>query len=130
MTNEEAIKECVKIQAFGVSERQVEAMEMAIKALKQEPCGNAIDRAEAIRIASGYCHPANVARELAKLPSVNPTKTGHWIQTNEFFINQDGQFIYKFICSECKSLSYFRKSNKKAISANVCPNCGAKMSES
>lgn len=54
-------------------------------------------------------------------------KTGHWIQTNEFFINQDGQFIYKFICSECKSLSYFRKSNKKAIGANVCPNCGAKM---
>ena len=63
------------------------------------------------------------------LPAVNlqETKTGYWIQTNEFFINQDGQFIYKFICSECKSLSYFRKSNKKAIGANVCPNCGAKM---
>lgn len=56
-------------------------------------------------------------------------KTGQWIQTNEIFINQDGQFIYKFICSECKSLSYFRKSNKKAIGANVCPNCGAKMIE-
>lgn len=37
-----------------------------------EPCGDAIDRAEAIRIASGYCHPTNVAKELAKLPSVNP----------------------------------------------------------
>lgn len=79
---------------------------------------------------------------LKKLPPVNPLskdyntiyytpqpKTGHWIQTNEFFINQDGQFIYKFICSECKSLSYFRKSNKKAIGANVCPNCGVKMVE-
>ena len=42
-----------------------------IKALEQQPCGNAIDRAEAIKIASGYCHPANVAKELAKLPSVN-----------------------------------------------------------
>lgn len=62
------------------------------------------------------------------MSSVEP-KTGRWIQTNEFFINQDGQFIYKFICSECKSLSYFRKSNKKAIGANVCPNCGAKMVE-
>ena len=62
------------------------------------------------------------------LPPITPQpKTGHWIQTNEFFINQDGQFIYKFICSECKSLSYFRKSNKKAIGANVCPDCGAKM---
>ena len=61
-----------------------------------------------------------------ELSSVTPQK-GHWIHTNEFFINQDGQFIYKFICSECKSLSYFRKSNKKAIGANVCPNCGVGM---
>ena len=85
-----------------------EALDMAIKALEQEPvffppcqdcntkmneirraydklqepCGNAIDRAEAIKVASGYCHPANVARELAKLPSVNPTKTG-WIPVSE-----------------------------------------------
>ena len=28
-----------------------------------------IKREDAIRIASGYCHPANVAKELAKLPS-------------------------------------------------------------
>lgn len=27
-----------------------------------------ISRAEAIRIASGYCHPANIADELRKLP--------------------------------------------------------------
>jgi hypothetical protein len=44
----------------------------AIKALEQEPCEDAIDRSKAIMIASGYCHPANVAKELAKLPSVNP----------------------------------------------------------
>ena len=37
-----------------------------------EPCKDAIDRAEAIKVASGYCHPANVAKELAKLPPVNP----------------------------------------------------------
>ena len=40
--------------------------------LEQEPCDNAIDRSKAIMIASGYCHPANVAKELAKLPPVNP----------------------------------------------------------
>ena len=66
------------------------------------------------------------AIKLIKASKQEP-KIGHWIQTNEFFINKDGQFIYKFICSECKSLSYFRKSNKKAIGANVCPNCGTKM---
>ena len=31
-----------------------------------------IDRAEAIRIASGYCHPANIAEELRKLPAARP----------------------------------------------------------
>lgn len=31
-----------------------------------------IDRQEAIRIASGYCHSANIAKELAKLPSAQP----------------------------------------------------------
>lgn len=33
-------------------------------------CGDAIDRDEAIKIASGYCHFSNVAKELAKLPPV------------------------------------------------------------
>ena len=42
-------------------------------------CDDAIDRVEAIKIASGYCHPANIPKELAKLPPVNPQepKTGH-----------------------------------------------------
>ena len=31
--------------------------------------GDLISREEAIKIASGYCHPANIADELAKLPS-------------------------------------------------------------
>jgi len=62
--------------AVSLDNVDVEALEMAIKALEQEPCSNAIDRAEAIYIASGYCHPANIAKELAKLPPVQP-KTGH-----------------------------------------------------
>jgi len=33
-----------------------------------------IDRAEAIRIASGYCHPANIAEELRKLPAAVPDR--------------------------------------------------------
>ena len=31
-----------------------------------------ISRQAAIRVASGYCHPANIANELEKLPSVQP----------------------------------------------------------
>lgn len=30
-----------------------------------------ISRQAAIKIASGYCHPANIAEELAKLPSAH-----------------------------------------------------------
>lgn len=36
------------------------------------PTNDCISRQAAIRIASGYCHPANVAKELAKLPSAQP----------------------------------------------------------
>lgn len=67
------------------------AIKMAIKALEQEPCEDAISRKQAIYVASGYCHPANVARELAKLPSVNPTKTG-WIPVSER-LPEDGQRV-------------------------------------
>ena len=48
------------------------ALEIAIKALEQEPCTDAISRTEAIRVASGYCHWSNIPKELEKLPSVNP----------------------------------------------------------
>ena len=33
-----------------------------------------ISRQAAIYIASGYCHPANIAKELAKLPSAEPVQ--------------------------------------------------------
>ena len=112
------------------------ALKMAIHALQQEPCGDAISRQAVLNMQYRIDDSATLSTrdvvnvdDIENLPSVNPQepKIGQWIQTNEFFINQDGQFIYKFICSECKSLSYFRKSNKKAIGANVCPNCGARM---
>lgn len=45
-----------------------------IDTLEQEFCNDAISRAQAIYVASGYCHPANVARELEKLPSVKPAE--------------------------------------------------------
>lgn len=30
-----------------------------------------IEREAAIRVASGYCHPANIAKELSKLPAAD-----------------------------------------------------------
>lgn len=37
-----------------------------------DTCTDTISRQAAIYIASGFCHPANVAKELAKLPSAQP----------------------------------------------------------
>lgn len=103
--------------------------------LEQEPCEDCIRKQDEIRkaydrgIKNGLIK-GDALSEIEKMPSVQPKpKTGHWIQTSDFFINREGQFIYEFICPECNALSYFRKSNKKVIGANVCPNCGCRMSE-
>jgi hypothetical protein len=40
-----------------------------------------ISRQAAIHIASGYCHPANIAAELSKLPPVQPEQ--RWIPVSE-----------------------------------------------
>jgi Pyruvate/2-oxoacid:ferredoxin oxidoreductase delta subunit len=87
-----------------------------------------ISRQAAIRIASGYCHPANIAKELEQLPSVQPErKTAHWIEIAQY---SDGK--HKIECSECGNHIFDRG---HANSFNVknkykyCPNCGAKMVE-
>ena len=73
-----------------------------------------IDRQAAIEIASGYCHPANIAAELAKLPAayVRPVVLGKW----EHF----GSDVFR--CSECGYgiLPW-------NVGVNFCPNCGAEM---
>lgn len=56
----------------GLYRGDSKAIKEAIKALEQQPCEDTISRADAIRVASGYCHPANVAKELAKLPPAQP----------------------------------------------------------
>ncbi len=72
MTREQAIR---YLSNSGFSMIQIDTI---VKALEQEPTTkndlevDCISRAEAIRVASGYCHPSNIAKELAKLPSVTP----------------------------------------------------------
>lgn len=63
----------------GLYRGDSKAIKEAIKALEQQPCEDTISRADAIRVASGYCHPANIAKELAKLPPVQPKyNTSEW----------------------------------------------------
>ncbi len=60
--------------------------------LEQEPCEDTISRADAIRVASGYCHPANIAKELAKLPPVTPdlTECEDCVSRKELMDNYNG----------------------------------------
>lgn len=77
-----------------------------------------ISRADAIRVASGYCHPSNVAKELAKLPSVTPQepKTGHWTCDRA-----------NVRCSSCGRGYKDFYGKARIANYNYCPNCGAKM---
>ena len=47
----------------------------------ETPVCDCISRQAAIHIASGYCHPANIAAELSKLPSAQPEQ--RWIPVSE-----------------------------------------------
>jgi len=83
-----------------------------------------IDRQAAIEIASGYCHPANIAAELAKLPAadVRPVKRGKWINDHNGKYSSSGD---NYFCSACKDPSL--RAFGKPARTNYCPNCGAEM---
>lgn len=109
-----------------------DALEMAIKALEQQPCEDTISRQAAIDAIYG-CYiggkeaikkaPINdlYADGLAEavdavwdMPSVQPTRpAGKWID-----IGDEG-LVFK--CSLC--------GDKNTIESHYCPNCGAKMEE-
>ena len=61
---------------------------------------------------------------VAKMPAVNPTKTGYWIEHPEIETSTP-EYLMFYECSECGDKQCFCKSDihKKRF----CSNCGAKM---
>ena len=102
-----------------------EALDMAIKALEQEPCDDAISRQVALEIQAKYAEYMGATKfwqmrdDIRALPPVKPqeSKTGHWI-----IIDDCEKFIAK--CSECGQIEDSRIIGKYAY----C-HCGARMSE-
>ena len=97
----------------------VEAMEMAITALEQQPCEDAVSR-DAIRqgmLKYGFTAPDMTVHEFVEdeLPSVTQ-KSGYWIITPLSVTGRHYQ------CSECKYIHTF-------TNFEYCPKCGAKMIE-
>ena len=112
-----------------------ESEEMAIKALEQEPCEDAVSRkvllkiyedrfielqkmkhlkdfkgANDIQLGVNYC--INILKELPPVHHSTPNqKTGHWIEKYHE--------VFKHYCDKCGTGSDLR--------TNFCSNCGAKM---
>lgn len=126
MSREEAIKELTELLPEEFLSEYSEAIRMAIKALEQEPCEDAISRQEVLeeinRVGVKGFETYNDYSQLYDfvdtLPSVTPQpEMGHW-EWNQYDANPK---IGNFHCSLCHNIgeSYY----------DYCPNCGAKMQE-
>ena len=125
MTNEEALRilHCPDTVGGLYSEKYGEALNMAMGALKREPCEDAISRqavedAIAEMIVNGESLGYAVAWDiLSDLPSVTPQpRIRKWS-------HDDSHWANRFICSEC-GYKLFEEQTK------YCPNCGVRMVES
>ena len=65
-----------------------------------------------------------VAREVLKLPTIEPRKKGKWI-----YLDKDKRFFHPHIvkCSVCDNTLDMYGVNAGRGDANFCPNCGAEM---
>lgn len=129
MTNEEAIdcnnnlKEYMKItdktSEYKFLQENYEALDIANKALEQQPSDDCISRAQALHAC---CDEWNkdykaIMKSIRQLPSVTPQqKIGKWIADYR---------IWK--CSNCDAS--FDTWRHEIVYNKYCPNCGAKMEE-
>ena len=108
----------------------IERDEMAIKALEQEPCEDAISRQAVLDILWHTSFRDDYEYKVCKnkiieLPSVEQEpKTGHWIEKDGF----DGDVYYD--CSECGESWTTIEGTPWDNEWNFCPNCGARMESS
>ena len=101
---------------------QKEALDMAIKALEQQPCEDAVSREAVLAIAGDSCLDLDnyedtkaFCDEIKELPSVAHTqKLGRWI-----FVDKAHEHAR---CSEC---GYGSVDLFDGRPHNYCPNCGS-----
>ena len=122
MIDVEACEECPLYGTTGTDHCEKDCVRLAINALEQEPCEDAVSRQAVLEVIR-KCHyeewvKADIGAPIEALPSVSPQpKTGRWIYTGDYIT--DGMLK----CSECG----FEHDVSERFS--YCPMCGAKMQE-
>jgi hypothetical protein len=120
MTREEASFILANIDRRVCDDELSEALDMAIKALEQEPCEDAVSREEAfeeLNSLNGTAELDMAFEVIEKLPSVTPTrKKGKWIAKS----------FHEVYCDNCK-FDFDIMTNEFIDKMKYCPNCGAKM---
>ena len=118
--------------------KMIEKQDKTIKALKQEPCEDAISRQAVLSKIEEVCfseewvqfrvdNGSNGQRDflinyIEKLPPVTPQpKTGQWV---------NGEYCSECGCDVPTFIIDWRWQEEKDMDAKYCPNCGAKMLES
>jgi hypothetical protein len=157
MTREEAIR-CLSIHSstngsgLYTDKQHYEAKQMAIQALSQEPCTDAVSRDEAINTAidavDDWDGGTNLRRTeiiinaMKQLPSVTPkseTVTEFADRCRECGKMRKGHWIYdetieNWRCSKCnetpKTMGYVGTADFMAEHFKFCNHCGRKMVES
>lgn len=102
---------CDDDESSKVMTEYAETLNAAINALETalQTDGDCISRRDAIRIASGYCHPANVAQELAKLPSTQPDNSCDGCKYEDA---DDGVLVPCGFCKRSHSDNYERRTDE------------------
>ena len=128
------LKTCPKDSiAYQATLKEKEFYDMAIKALEQEPCEDAISRQTVINALCDGCELFKNGEQtcrskceeyhfLATLPSVTPQpKTGHWID----------KFGGEYRCSCCREIISIDTEIDfpNGITYKYCPRCGCRMLE-
>lgn len=141
MDREEAIKQLEVYRAcMMVDGAETDAYDIAIEALEQQPCEDAISRQAVDRLIDELARAisdekrfvfrgrsiATIMQDILDLPSVSTEKTGHWKWVQYDFDPRIGNWH----CSECRNILVYavKKDEVGGIPiAKYCPNCGAKM---
>ncbi len=160
MNREESIRhiEAAKLMLLGNDNQPISdlyyALDMAIEALKAEPCEDAISRQAVIEFVEyiqtikdrhneegspinygTICDIVIRGWELVEAEEVQEPKTGHWITDAETYykaINERGNRVDEYTpyftddiaCSEC--LAKYSVLDNETQFFKHCPNCGSK----